>query len=263
MTYIAPRSVTSLEEEIAELEREAGVSPKEEEKEEEVLETKETPPVLDKEEESFKKRYSDLRRHSQKQADELKELKDQVAKLASKEASAGLPTEEEAETWMKANPNAAAIIRAVADKQVSLSAPKREEVDTVKQELTRMREEAQIRKAHPDFEEITNSDEFHNWAERQSSKVQNLIYEGDAEDVIWAISAYKGTLSTPKTSSKEAAKAVVTKRGSSEPETGVQKTFKESDVQRMTMSEYEANEKAIAEAMRSGKFVYDLSGGAR
>jgi hypothetical protein len=39
--------------------------------------------------------------------------------------------------------------------------------------------------------------------------------------------------------------------------------FSESAVKRMSDKEYEANEEAIMTAMRSGKFVYDLSGNAR
>jgi hypothetical protein len=37
----------------------------------------------------------------------------------------------------------------------------------------------------------------------------------------------------------------------------------ESQVSRMSASEYEKNEKKIMEAIRKGNFVYDLSGGAR
>ena len=37
----------------------------------------------------------------------------------------------------------------------------------------------------------------------------------------------------------------------------------ESEVQRMSSAEYEKRSDEIMEAIRSGKFVYDLSGGAR
>ena len=39
--------------------------------------------------------------------------------------------------------------------------------------------------------------------------------------------------------------------------------LKESDVQKMSAQEYEKNSDEIMEAIRSGKFVYDVSGSAR
>ena len=39
--------------------------------------------------------------------------------------------------------------------------------------------------------------------------------------------------------------------------------IKESDVDQMSSQEYEDNEKEIMESIRSGKFIYDVSGSAR
>ena len=39
--------------------------------------------------------------------------------------------------------------------------------------------------------------------------------------------------------------------------------IKESDVNKMSAQEYEKNADMIMEAIRSGKFIYDLSGNAR
>ena len=40
-------------------------------------------------------------------------------------------------------------------------------------------------------------------------------------------------------------------------------TFKESQVDRMTAAQYEANEEAITNSIRNGTFIYDISGAAR
>ena len=40
-------------------------------------------------------------------------------------------------------------------------------------------------------------------------------------------------------------------------------TFKESQVERMSAAQYEANEEAITNAIRNGTFIYDISGAAR
>lgn len=262
MDYIAPRSVQRLEEELAELERQAlnGEQPLEDEPEVKAPEPKKEEAPLSQEEETFKKRYSDLRRHSQKQADQIKQLEARIEAMENNKNSPDLPSAEEAEAWAKANPKAAAIIRALANEQV---APKNDDVLAIKQELERNKQEIRIKKVHPDFEDITSDDAFHDWAEAQTQSVQKLIYEGDADDVIWALSLYKKEIAKD-TSHKDAAKAVSKKAVSTAPnDDGGKRTFTESQVQKMTLQEYEKNETAIQEAVKNGSFVYDLSGGAR
>ena len=75
------------------------------------------------------------------------------------------------------------------------------------------------------------------------------------------------TLSTRLTKSNvdlSAAKAVAPKRGRSTPQADVTASYlKESVVNKMSAQEYEKNQDKIMEAIRTGQFVYDLSGGAR
>ena len=262
------RSVQQLEAEIAELEK-RGQPVEVEEEEPEVEEEVEEPEITEvekeeieepvsKEEETFKKRYSDLRRHSQKLADDLKELQ---AKLkSSTSVDAGLPTAEEAAEWVKANPKAAAIIRSIASNETSSNL---DDVQAIKEKLNRAEQEAKINKAHPDFEQITSENEFHDWADEQPESVQRLIFSNDAADVIWAVSQYKKDTTKAPSAKKEAAKAVSSKASSVEPADQSKGRFTESQISKMSMSEYEKNEAAIQEAISSGKFVYDLSGGAR
>jgi len=57
---------------------------------------------------------------------------------------------------------------------------------------------------------------------------------------------------------------VSTKNSRSTPQKDETSSYlKESDVQRMSAQEYEKNSDEIMEAIRSGKFVYDISGSAR
>ena len=74
------------------------------------------------EEKTFKKRYSDLRRHQQKQAEEFKtelaELKRQLADATKKEMK--LPkSDEDIEQWAADYPDVAAIIETIAIKKAS------------------------------------------------------------------------------------------------------------------------------------------------
>ena len=72
------------------------------------------------EEKTFKKRYSDLRRHQQKQAEEFKtelaELKAQLSAATQKEMK--LPkSDEDIEQWAKNYPDVAAIVETIAMKK--------------------------------------------------------------------------------------------------------------------------------------------------
>ena len=259
--YIVPRSVSRLEAELAELEKEH-IGEQEEEVVEEEGEDEEPEvlaPATTKEEETWKKRHGDLRRLSQKQAEDLKKANERLAALEKEKRSVGLPSAEEAEEWATANPKAAAIIRALANEQTGSSS---DDVIAIKKELEKSKQEVKIKKVHPDFEEVTSSDEFHDWAEEQTQSVQNLIYDGDVDDIIWALNLYKKE-SVVANPSKDAAKNVKGKKSDAPADDSGKKKFSESQVQKMSMSEYEKHEDAIKEAMKTGAFVYDLSGGAR
>ena len=59
------------------------------------------------------------------------------------------------------------------------------------------------------------------------------------------------------------AKAVTPRRGRSTPQVMQASYLKESVVNKMSTREYEKNQDKIMEAIRTGQFVYDISGGAR
>jgi hypothetical protein len=265
MTGIVKRSnVQSLEEEIASLEAEQGVLD-----EEGVVTKEETPPQenkqgdipLGKEEETFKKRYGDLRRLSQQQAEKIKELEKAPAK-----ASQTPTTANEAKKWAEANPAAAAVIKALALEELKSNFdPSVKELDSFKKEVETERAQNKILKVHSDFTEVTTSDEFHTWANNQPTRVQDLIFDGDADDVIWAISAYKEQAKNAKRNpDKEAAQAIVKKSSTPTPKDDGNKTYmKESDIERMTANEYAEKEAEILVAQREGRLIYDRSGAAR
>ena len=129
--------------------------------------------------------------------------------------------------------------------------------------------EAELMRLHPDFEDIRNDVKFHDWAEEQPQYIQKALYdnETDAKAAARAIDLYKadmGITGKKKAKSTDAAKAVKTKGGSTPSDTASSSDIiKESDVARMTSQEYSANEEAIANAIRSGNFEYDVSGAAR
>ena len=229
------------------------------------------------EEKTFKKRYGDLRRHSQEKEREfqkqLDSLKEQLEKATKKEIK--LPkTEAEIEEWAKEYPDVAGIVETIAIKKAKEQSDSLEkkikEIDELNAKTAKERAEVELLQIHPDFADIRESDDFHEWADEQPKWVQDALYENsqDARSAARAIDLYKSdrNIGTKEKvdSGKEAAKAVATKTKKSMPDTtGKNSMIKESDVQKMSAEEYEKNSDTIMEAIRAGNFVYDVSGSAR
>lgn len=227
------------------------------------------------EEKTFKKRYSDLRRHQQKQTEELKTeinaLKSQLEQSTKKQIK--LPkSDEDIDTWAKEYPDVAAIVETIAMKKAAEQSASLEQrvkaLDDMQQDVSKQRAETELLQMHPDFDEIRNDDDFHTWAEEQPKWIQDALYENDndARSAARAIDLYKAdrNLTTKKTSNKDAAKSVSTKGKRNKPVENESSSFlRESDVQRMTAKEYENKSDEIMEAIRQNKFVYDVSGSAR
>jgi len=226
------------------------------------------------EERSFKKRYGDLRKHQQQQQkafeDKIINLERQLGEATKKEIK--LPkTEEELETWAKEYPDVAAIVESIAIKKAREQSKgiedKIKKYEDLRVEASKEKAEAELLSIHPDFEQIRETDDFHEWAEKQPKWVQNALYENDndAKSAARAIDLYKADKNiTNQKPSKDAAKAVNAKGQRSEPQSNDSKSYiKESDVQAMSAEEYEKKADTIMEAIRSGKFIYDLSGSAR
>ena len=228
------------------------------------------------EEKTFKKRYADLRRHQQKQAEEFKAeldaMKRQLEQATKNEMK--LPkSDEDIEQWAADYPDVAAIVETIAMKKAREQASALEDrmkvIDEMQTSATKEKAEAELMRLHPDFDEIRDSDDFHNWAEDQPKWVQDALYDNDndARSAARAIDLYKADMGITKskpTKDKDAAKSVSTKNTRSRPQEDEQSTYlKESQVQKMSPQQYEKMSDEIMEAIRSGKFIYDVSGSAR
>lgn len=229
------------------------------------------------EEKTFKKRYSDLRRHQQKQAEEFKTeletLKRQLSEATKKEMK--LPkSDEDIEAWATEYPDVAAIVETIAMKKAREQSTDLEErlkaIDEMQVSATKEKAEAELMRLHPDFGDIRDSDDFHEWAEEQPKWVQEALYDNDndAKSAARAIDLYKSdrniSKAKPSKNGKGAAEAVNTKNTRSKPQENEASTYlRESQVQKMSPQEYEKQSDEIMEAIRSGKFIYDVSGSAR
>ena len=228
------------------------------------------------EEKSYKKRYADLRRGSQKAKEDLETrinaLETQLKQSTAQEMQ--LPkSDEDIDAWAKEYPDVAAIVETIAikkarEQQAGLE-DRVKEIDEMRDSATRDRAEVELLKIHPDFNEIRDSDEFHEWAEEQPKWVQAALYENDndARAASRAIDLYKSDMNikTKKPSdNKDAAKSVNTRNSRSQPDaTSNNNKMSESKVNKMTTKEYEKHQDEIMEAIRGGNFIYDISGSAR
>ena len=233
---------------------------------------------LSAEEKSFKKRYGDLRRHTQKQQVEMQkqidDLKASLEQTTSQQIK--LPkSEDELEQWAREFPEVAKIVETIAMKKAKEQSAALEErfkaLDQREAETAKEKAEAELMRLHPDFDKIREQDEFHDWVEAQPKWVQSALYENenDAVSAARAIDLYKAdkgittSKRTRKSEDKEAASSVASSRKAGFDASSEQGTFRESDVERMSSAEYERNQEAIVAAIQSGKFIYDKSGSAR
>ena len=235
------------------------------------------PEPTDAEERTFKKRYGDLRRHSQKMQHDMQtqldSMKAQLEKTAAKEMK--LPSsEEDLAQWVQAYPDVAKIVETIAMKKAKEQSQDIEErlkrIDELEKSALAEKAEAELVRLHPDFTQIKQDDEFHDWVEQQPKWIRDSLYENDNDAVsaARAIDLYKADKGiktrSKKDETKDAARSINTRSERSAPTSNnTEGVFSESQVDKMTIQQYEANEEAIAASMRNGTFIRDISGGAR
>ena len=266
------RNRRRIEEEEKELQELESKTPEEEEVAVEATEEVEDKD-LSREEKSFKKRYGDVRRHMQQKEKEWEEKFTALEARLGQENIRPPKSDEDIETWAAEFPDVASIVETIATKKAQEMFNKAEDrlqkLDAKEAEMSRSSAEQDIRKAHPDFDKLREADDFHDWVEAQPKWVQDALYENseDAASVVRVIDLYK--VDNGMTKSDDAAKrkaAAGTIKKGSKAKIDVEESsgsFKESDIAKMSAKEYEQQEEAITNAIRSGKFIYDLSGSAR
>ena len=227
---------------------------------------------LDREEETFKKRYGDIRKHLADKEREfetkLEQMKSQLD-LASRNELVLPKSDSDIEAWAKKYPDVAGIVEAIADRKAAERSGdldnRLKEIEKLRTQATKEKAEVELMKLHPDFSEIRENNAFHDWAEEQPKWVQDALYENtdDARSVARVIDLYKqdkgiAKLKT-KSDDKAAASSVSTRRGAAAEPDQSSNYLTESAVNKMSSKEYDKRQEEILEAMRTGKFIYDMS----
>ncbi len=230
------------------------------------------PVEQDNPEDTWKNRYGDLRRHTQQQMhskdSEIADIKRQLDS-ATKGQIKFPKSDEEIQQWSSKYPEVANIVDTIARKRASEALEEGEKrLEGLKQletKLTRKEAEQELIRMHPDFADIRRSQEFHDWVALQPTNMQDALYKNntDAHSAGRAIDLYKADKRKAKRANPKTAASSVGRTSSSAPSTHSKPRFSESQINSMTLDEYEANEADIMEAMRTKRFEYDVSGGAR
>ena len=137
------------------------------------------------------------------------------------------------------------------------------------QELTKAQQEDMVRehkaklaKAHPDYVQVANSEDFTLWLERQSPVWQQIADSGNADDTIELLSRYKkalGIKSTPEVSKKDLVEKAKQNAEPNLPKARKQnigsskKIWTAAEVAKLSDKQFLKYEKEIDQAQREGR----------
>ena len=223
------------------------------------------------EEEGWEKRYGDLRRHTQGQMNQKdQQILDMQAQLeAATKAQIKFPkSEDEIAEWATKYPQVYDIVTSIAGQKAQDAMLEGEKkyahLAELETKLSKKEAEQELMKAHPDFGEIRQSSEFHDWVALQPLNIQDSLYKNntDARSASRSLDLYKADMRKANKGTPSAAKALPRGSATAAPSNG-KRSFSESQIEAMTIDEYEALEAQIDEARRTGNFQYDVSGAAR
>lgn len=238
-------------------------------------------PAANVEEESWKKRYADLRRYQSKAEENLKRENEELTKrleLALKGHIKAPKSDEEIEAWMSEYPEFAGILETIVQKRISEATSKTqvklEQLEQEQKNIEREKAVIELKKRHSDFEKLVKSSEFHDWLSNQSKKDQDAIYRSlDVDDADFVIGKFKARKNSSKSQGddeefdfNEAAKVVKTSSNREPIEDFGDYDFTESQIERESKRNrnwYSQNEEKIMTALRKGRILMDISGGAR
>ena len=216
----------------------------------------------------YKKRYDDLKRYYDRKLGEWtsreSDLKTQLRENRPKYTPP--KSKEELDSFKKDYPDIYGVVETVSHLQ------SQNEIKSMQEELeglkkansTLQQREAQLQlsKYHPDFEQIKESDDFHEWANTQPMEIRGWIYENNSDGTLAAraIDLYKKDrgLGVNKKTEKKSPKndgadlLVKTNEQVQTPESK-EVIFNRTDIANMSDEEFMQYEKDIVKAQREGR----------
>ncbi len=217
----------------------------------------------------FKKRYDDLKRHYDstlgKHKDEVRTLRTQLEQTSKNFVPP--KSKDELETWRKEYPDVYDMVETIAmnkaDTRAKEMETKYQNLQGQQEQLAQEKAEVELLKLHPDFQDIRQKDEFHEWATKQDPVIQDWLYENKANAQLAgrAIDLYKMDKGLGKYSNKqekdikkEASKAVSkTRKAESTEGAKPKKIWSNAEISKMNVNEYAKYEEEIDKAVREGR----------
>lgn len=217
----------------------------------------------------YKKRYDDLKRYYDRKLGEWtskeNDLKTQLRENRPKYQPP--KSKEELETFKAEYPDIYGVVETVSHLQSENQMQTlQEEVESLKKRneaLAQREAQLELGRLHPDFNEIKESDDFHNWADSQPMEIKSWIYENNSDGKLAAraIDLYKkdrGLGSDKKTETKTAtqnqgADLLVKTREQVQVPQSNEVVFNRSEIAKMSDEEFMQYEKDIVKAQREGR----------
>ena len=217
---------------------------------------------------NYKKRYDDLKKHYDTKLNEFRAREQELANKVQQaqpvyEAPKSL---EELERFKAEYPDVYEVVESVAhlkseDKIKGLT-DKVAIIEAREQDIMRREAEKDLMEKHPDYSDLRNNDDFHNWAETQPEEIQDWIYNNpnNASLASKAIDLYKMEVGSStsvrqqKPSSNRQAQAsemVSTKTTSVEAKEP--KIWTQEEIAALPMDEFDRLESEIDRALEEGR----------
>ena len=221
---------------------------------------------------NYKKRYDDLKAHYDSRLNEFKAREQELIQeaVSNRPEYKAPKSAEELEEFKKEYPDVYEVVESVAhiqsenqvaELQTRLDAIQEREIEVLKREA-----EKDLRETHPDFDEIRNSDEFHEWAELQPEVIKDWIFNNpdDATLASRALDLFKKDIgldvqqvtqstSNSKEATQSAADMISTKTTSVDPKQ--QRVWSEKEIAAMSVAEFDKFEEEISNAMQEGRII--------
>lgn len=237
-------------------------------------------PAATVEEETWKKRYGDQRRYldqirteGQQRIAELEAKLDQALRGQIKAPK----SKDEVAAWEKEYPEFASILETiVSDRIARATKSTTEELSRIQERQRDLEvEEAKLalKKLHPDCEALFKDQKFKDWLLEQDEEIQNaILHDINVKKASFVLNMYKQEKGVKKskvdddTNPRDAAKVVATSNAFDPIDDHGDFDFSESQIERESKADrrwFDRNEEKIMTALRKGRVLMDISGGAR
>lgn len=221
------------------------------------------------EDDFHKKRYDELKRHHDRKVNELNQKIQEAEAAARAAVPAYTPpkTAEEISEFREKNPELFEVLESQIYNQTKETSETVEDLKARENRVKMLEAQQEIKRIHPDFEDIKTDPLFHAWAEEQDEAIQNWIYKNPYNGALAAkaITLYKlekgignedVTQETSDISEPDVDAATLLPTRSSGANTPPEKkVWKESEIAALSMRQYERLEDEIDLAIEEGRVV--------